>query len=679
MFFDGAQESSPKRLQIPFDEIEFIFTRGSSLESPGIEVFTKKSQSYYFNIWSSFGAFWEWLVKAKPPIETDKPPKFDFFYSLRSLCGSICQTKAASKLLSGLKLTELWQKWQITNYEYLYFLNVLSGRSFNVLDRYPVFPWLFKVCDAEVIDLNDESISRDLATPIAALSPSRREHTDKNWERTNGTQEHSQSRVGYSSCAVVMNFLLRVEPFTTQHIKFQSGKFDHAARLWWFVPLMVSLMYGSAEEQREAIPELFTFPYLFRNHNELDLGENVRTGQRVDHVLLPKWARDEYHFVAAQMAALEGSYVSMHLADWIDIIFGVFRCDKDHYTVLMPYFYPEFHSEDSVIMEHAKLWNGRFGSVPCQLFIEKHPSRLERPVAICPHPVRVDHDVVRIRKQVIVTESSIIDCRNSPVAMMLPCIGDVWAVSRVLGLVIFGTGSDLFASVFDMQTKETAYASHDTSLVTCATVIGGRVLVTGGSDGSLRFWGLPNVGLISVSSLHCESVTAVAGCYESGLIVSTDRANNLVFQTMVHHAFIRCTKLQSVAAAKPMIAVFKSRLVVVVSQAGNQATEVRLFDAKGDLIRDVEVVPGIVSECDKYCGVDSREFVLLGCDSGVVLVYDVATFDLLTRIRAGKGKPRFCAVKKAGRVMLANKSGVTVVAFDAALSTVVQAVTRIVN
>lgn len=40
------------------------------------------------------------------------------------------------------KLTELWRKRKISNFEYLMALNRMAGRSFNDLTQYPVFPWV---------------------------------------------------------------------------------------------------------------------------------------------------------------------------------------------------------------------------------------------------------------------------------------------------------------------------------------------------------------------------------------------------------------------------------------------------------------------------------------------------------------------------------------------------------
>ena len=59
-----------------------------------------------------------------------------------------------------------------------------------------------------------------------------------------------------------------------------------------------------------------------KNTNRLNLG--CRTGgSLIDHVELPPWAcNDPALFVLVNRMALESEYVSAHLHEWIDLIFG---------------------------------------------------------------------------------------------------------------------------------------------------------------------------------------------------------------------------------------------------------------------------------------------------------------------------------------------------------------------
>lgn len=54
----------------------------------------------------------------------------------------------------------------------------------------------------------------------------------------------------------------------------------------------------------------------------LSLGIRQETGERVGDVNLPPWAETGAEFVAKCREALECDYVSAHLHEWIDLIFG---------------------------------------------------------------------------------------------------------------------------------------------------------------------------------------------------------------------------------------------------------------------------------------------------------------------------------------------------------------------
>ena len=50
-------------------------------------------------------------------------------------------------------------------------LNTYSGRSFNDINQYPIFPWVLSDYTSENLDLLKESSFRNLALPIGAHDP----------------------------------------------------------------------------------------------------------------------------------------------------------------------------------------------------------------------------------------------------------------------------------------------------------------------------------------------------------------------------------------------------------------------------------------------------------------------------------------------------------------------------
>jgi factor associated with neutral sphingomyelinase activation len=68
-----------------------------------------------------------------------------------------------------------WQLGKISNFDYLLYLNLAAGRSFNDLAQWPVFPWVLKDYSSSKLDLSDEGVFRDLCKPMGAQTPSRLE------------------------------------------------------------------------------------------------------------------------------------------------------------------------------------------------------------------------------------------------------------------------------------------------------------------------------------------------------------------------------------------------------------------------------------------------------------------------------------------------------------------------
>lgn len=70
-----------------------------------------------------------------------------------------------------LDVLDRWQSRQITNFEYLTYLNKKAGRSFNDLMQYPIMPFILKDYTSPTIDLRDLSVYRDLSKPVSVQEP----------------------------------------------------------------------------------------------------------------------------------------------------------------------------------------------------------------------------------------------------------------------------------------------------------------------------------------------------------------------------------------------------------------------------------------------------------------------------------------------------------------------------
>ena len=191
----------------------------------------------------------------------------------------IPQTRRASlmsarQLYRASNMTQKWQRREISNFEYLMFLNTIAGRTYNDLNQYPVFPWVLTNYEDSEIDLGSANNYRDLSRPIGALNQSRRKYFEErysNWEHETIPPFHYGTH--YSTSAFVVNYMLRLEPFTTMFLALQSGKFDHPNRLFHSVKDAWANCQRDTSDVKELVPEFYCLPEMFINMNGYKLGK----------------------------------------------------------------------------------------------------------------------------------------------------------------------------------------------------------------------------------------------------------------------------------------------------------------------------------------------------------------------------------------------------------------------
>lgn len=194
-------------------------------------------------------------------------------------------------------LTQRWERREITNFQYLMYLNAIAGRSYNDLTQYPVFPWILADYHSEQLDLKDPKTFRDLTRPMGAQTAERRQEFSERYRQWGETADPTPAfhyGTHYSSAMIVCSFLIRLEPFTQHYLKLQGGTFDHADRLFD----SIGKAWESASEKnmgdvRELIPEFFYLPEFLTNVNKFNFGVKQGTGEAIDSIVLPPWAHGD--------------------------------------------------------------------------------------------------------------------------------------------------------------------------------------------------------------------------------------------------------------------------------------------------------------------------------------------------------------------------------------------------
>jgi hypothetical protein len=315
-------------------------------------------------------------------------------------------------------LQKKWLDGLITNFEYLIQLNNIAGRTCNDLMQYPVFPWILCDYESEELNLTDFRIFRNLARPMGALTRRRSFYYQQRFNETDmdmelwtmdGVRPHPfHYATHYSSSAVVVHYLMRMEPFTQCMFSLQSGRFDRPDRLFQNIrQTWLSASTLMTSDFKELIPEFFFLSEFLLNGNNLALGSR-QTGEVIDNVELPTWAHNSAReFVRMHRRALESEYVSAHLHEWIDLIFGARQrgeaaIEAQNVFHFMTYVgNVELDSiEDQEKRKAAKDQILSFGQTPLQLFSEPHPPRRRMPdlQVLASEPFRGAFKVVKVRR-----------------------------------------------------------------------------------------------------------------------------------------------------------------------------------------------------------------------------------------------------------------------------------------
>nr|XP_046150351.1 neurobeachin-like isoform X3 [Oncorhynchus gorbuscha] len=355
-----------------FSEIRAVFSRRYLLQNTGLEVFMANRTSVMFNFPDH--ATVKKVVYSLPRVGVGTS------YGLPQARRISMATPR--QLFKSSNMTQRWQRREISNFEYLMFLNTVAGRTYNDLNQYAVFPWVLTNYESEELDLTLPGNFRDLSKPIGALNPKRAvfyAERYETWEEDQTPPYHYNTH--YSTANSTLLWLLRIEPFTTFFLKANNNKFDHPDRTFSAITRSWRHCQRDTSDVRELIPEFYYLPEMFGNSNGYHLGQR-EDGKMVCDVELPPWANKPEDFVRINRMALESEFVSCQLHQWVDLIFGYKQRGPEAVRALNVFHqltYEGSVSLDSITdpalreaMENQILI---VGQTPSQLLIEPHPPR----------------------------------------------------------------------------------------------------------------------------------------------------------------------------------------------------------------------------------------------------------------------------------------------------------------
>ena len=356
---------------INYENIKYILLRYYFYIQSSIEVYTKDNKSYFLNfkINKDLSSFIKDVLSHSNDKFAFREIKTDDYKGKKLLGYELVSPNNKSKEFNISSKIQEWQSRNISNLEYLMWLNIFAGRSFNDLTQYPVFPWLITNYTTNEIDTKKDY--RNLSLPMGMLGLSEKGEARKetfsetydmvkndlkemfpdfnyseflkkqddyyeNYRKKKKDDKSSEMKLDvnhlpyfygshYSNPTYISHYLSRTFPNAFVAIEIQGEKFDDPDRL--FLSMNKTFISASSlkDDVRELIPEFFLTPEILINKNNLNLDQG-KTGSDnkksvVNDVELPPWCKNNAcKFIAEMRRTLEKG--DFKLNKWVDLIFG---------------------------------------------------------------------------------------------------------------------------------------------------------------------------------------------------------------------------------------------------------------------------------------------------------------------------------------------------------------------
>ena len=371
--FKGHQKDKDKvNCEIKYENIKYLFIKTYFYNLTAVEIYTELNKSYLFVFKNNID-----LTKFLNDILSHGEYREIKIGELKTKTIGYEQINLLnSKKMDYIFISkyEDWRNYSISTLELIMWLNIYSGRSYNDITQYPVFPWIITNYEAE--ELNEEADIRDLSSPIGMLelgdkSEIRKETFLEIYESVkndlneldpefnyqeylkNGEEYYNaylekklkmkseQNEdvtyiqpnqlpyffgTHYSNPTYVSHYLTRIFPYSSIAIEIQGEKFDDPDRLFTSMKKTFESATTLKDDVRELIPEFYFLPEMFININNLNLSQNKKNANNdiaiVNDVELPPWAMSSsYNFVSQLRKSLESDKISIN--KWLNLIFGI--------------------------------------------------------------------------------------------------------------------------------------------------------------------------------------------------------------------------------------------------------------------------------------------------------------------------------------------------------------------
>ena len=396
--FPTPQREFNRKILIKSKDIKFMLIRNYYRRTSAIEIFTYKSnKSYYFNFKEFIDVTNSKNLLLNTVIENENFKSIAYHKII-----SLYYNKKYISTMFPLCFNERLDPKKIikfyNNYDLLTIINLLSNRSFRDLYQYPIFPILYK--PNNILD-NEENKERNLGQHIGyqELNEKNKERKELIEETYNASLQDGTIMIGdvgenkphlfsthYSNIVYTCNYLVRIFPYSLIGVELQGDGFDSPNRLFYSIQKTMINTLTQKSDLREMIPELYYFPDLFTNINDLCFGK-LADDKDISNVSIKENKNNEdedpyekYEYMAKCKDYLE--FNNLKLNEWINLIFGINQSatvpqkkgegKRNYYrnelNIFFKYEDQKKYMKDIIIMQEYE-----FGIQPVQIFSDKFP------------------------------------------------------------------------------------------------------------------------------------------------------------------------------------------------------------------------------------------------------------------------------------------------------------------
>ncbi|XP_070185825.1 WD repeat and FYVE domain-containing protein 3-like isoform X2 [Littorina saxatilis] len=557
-----------------------------------------------------------------------------------------------SSLIGEKSVTQRWERGEINNFQYLMHLNTLAGRSYNDLMQYPVFPWIIADYDSPELDFSQPSTFRDLTKPMGAQTPDRLKQFQKRyneWDDPQGETPPYHYGTHYSSAMIVASYLVRMEPFTSHFLKLQGGHFDLADRMFHSVrENWMSASKHNMADIKELIPEFFYLPDFLLNKNNFDLGCK-QSGTQLDDVILPPWAKgDPREFIRLHRQALESDYVSAHLHEWIDLIFGYKQRGPPAVEALNVFHYlfyegnVDIYSIQDPLKKNATIgFINNFGQIAKQLFKKPHPPKRLSARLLETLPMSAATGIAADQR-LFFHHVDNLKPSMQPIKELKTAVGHiihtdryVLAVEQNKVLIPSSYGRYLAWGFADLSLRLGFYESEkaiaifeglDNGEILCASCPHDKMFVTGGTSCVVRVWEYSakdrRACLKQPLYGHTEPVTCLTTSPAYNVIVTGSRDRTCIIWDMCRLIYVH----QLRGHVAPVAAVCVNELTGDIATCAG--TYLHLWTINGEAIASINTATGrnqqiLCVAMSQFMEWDAQNVILTGSSDGVVRMWSV--------------------------------------------------------